>query len=53
MVAFFKSGLFVRFMGGFLLGLVGVMTLNPAEAQPRPDDLSAAHVQQERSYDIL
>lgn len=53
MVAFFKSGLFVRFMGGFLLGLVGVMTLNPAEAQPRPDDLSAAHVQQERSHDIL
>ena len=53
MVAFLTSDVFVKFVGGFVLGLIGVMTLNPAEAQQRPDDLSAAKVQQEWSNDIL
>ncbi|MGK2910360.1 MAG: hypothetical protein ACSLE1_11270 [Sphingobium sp.] len=45
MVAFLKSDLFMKFMGGFVLGTIGFMTLNPAEAQQRPDDRAAAAVQ--------
>lgn len=29
MVAFFKSDLFLRFMGGFLIGAVGIFLLQP------------------------
>ncbi|CAH0348850.1 hypothetical protein BH11PSE5_BH11PSE5_19950 [soil metagenome] len=49
MVAFLKSDLFMKFMGGFVLGTVGFLTLNPAGAQSHQDDRPAAHVQ-ERSY---
>jgi hypothetical protein len=38
MVAFLKSDVFVKFIGGFVLGTVGFLTLNPAEAQPRADE---------------
>ena len=41
MVAFLKSDLFVKFMGGFVLGTIGFMTLNPAEAQSRQDEQAA------------
>lgn len=57
MVAFLKSDLFMKFMGGFVLGTIGFLTLNPAEAQPRQDDMSAAPAQaqsfQERSNAAL
>ncbi|WP_189338612.1 hypothetical protein [Sphingobium sp. SCG-1] len=42
MVAFLKSDLFLKFFGGFVLGTVGFMTLNPAEAQQSPNDAAAA-----------
>ncbi|MDX3908255.1 MAG: hypothetical protein QHC67_00335 [Sphingobium sp.] len=38
MVAFLKSDVFVKFIGGFVLGTIGFLTLNPAEAQPRQDE---------------
>ena len=44
MVAFLKSDLFMKFMGGFVLGTVGFLSLNPAEAQQRPDERAAAAV---------
>ena len=46
MVAFLKSDLFMKFMGGFVLGTIGVLTLQPGasvqsanaetSAQPAP-----------------
>jgi hypothetical protein len=43
MVAFLKSDLFLRFLGGFVLGTIGVVALHSAEpvamastAQPAP-----------------
>lgn len=32
MVALLKSDLFMKFMGGFVLGTIGVLTLQPGEA---------------------
>ncbi|MCP3735097.1 hypothetical protein M9979_09475 [Sphingomonas sp. RP10(2022)] len=32
----FKSGFFWQFVGGFAIGAVGVVTLQPASAQPVP-----------------
>lgn len=38
MVAFLKSDVFVKFLGGFVLGTIGILTLQPsqtpAEAAP-------------------
>jgi hypothetical protein len=31
-----KSSMLWRFMGGFALGAIGVLTLHPATAQPAP-----------------
>lgn len=42
MVAFLKSDVFVKFLGGFVLGTIGFLTLNPAEAQPRQNDQAVA-----------
>lgn len=34
MLAMFKSDLFAKFMGGFLVGMLGVLAMNLAEDQP-------------------
>lgn len=34
MVAFLKSDLFLRFLGGFVIGAIGVFTLQPNEDSP-------------------
>lgn len=34
MMAFLKSDLFLRFLGGFVIGAIGVFTLQPGDDQP-------------------
>lgn len=45
MMTFLKSDLFAKFMGGFVLGAIGVFTLNPvlasSHAQPDSDAVSS------------